>query len=226
MRPVADEPIRREDVAYNAGVWFLRCQETVPMRSVFTGMAYLRKLAGHRRRVQREMKLQRESIVNSREAPFPRAAMMPPKENWKVFAGVTWGELVMVDCADCGKTLLSERHEPIRAGAVRYKMKRVLQRLPPPIAMKRDGKSYCETCTGGEGNDSLAAKILDCLQASEIAVRTSDLIAMFAVEMANPRQRIRIDLERLERKGFIRRCGVRDGEQYWARVGENPNVRG
>ena len=90
-----------------------------PVAQAFSGMAYLRKLAEHRRRVQAELI----------KAP-PRLRAAKPVKRMP-------GDPKVCNCARCHKLLLCEPYH-YRGRPPRW--------LPPLIAGRVRGRPYCEAC--------------------------------------------------------------------------------
>ena len=109
----------------------------VPLRHAFAegSIPYLRMLAGHRRRVLRE-------LARLRESPPPRLAA----ERQELLPGRRpIHSLRLVNCAACGTALLGESEEQTRARAVARRMPCAV-RLPPPVAARIHGRPVCADC--------------------------------------------------------------------------------
>lgn len=117
-----------------------------PVRFAFTGVAYLRRLAGLRRRASAGLPLFADGLPSS-QLPEDRVRQGPKKRYDRLTLPNKrkYETLLTVGCANCGLPLLAETEEPTRALATRRKMLCV-RRMPPPVGMRAGGRPYCEEC--------------------------------------------------------------------------------
>jgi hypothetical protein len=113
----------------------------IPVARDFQGIAYLRKLAGHRRRVLKELKrlengkpkttlsLPKKPAGKKKDAILDRYANDP-----------AWQDMKIVDCHECGKHLLAESCEWMR---MLNKFKHV---LPEKVFTRVKERPYCKGC--------------------------------------------------------------------------------
>lgn len=144
--PKADAELTEQEVVFN-GLVYQASRATVPVSHVFTGIAYLRKLAEHRRRVRREIVRLNALERNPKPESSPRTQSL---ESMKLFEGLKWADLRMANCAKCRVALLGDTHEWIRmrAEAIRLTKKgdRILRNLPGAIAGVIHDRPYCANC--------------------------------------------------------------------------------
>lgn len=121
-------------------------------RRVFSGMAYLRRLATYRRRVRLGLPLFPET-----ERPVAASAAAPPgamvePQSWLegniALADGTLAEQVRTcRCARCGIELLGPSSEPLREALTRAMHKYNLTTfVPRPVAATALGRPYCAAC--------------------------------------------------------------------------------
>lgn len=127
------------------GIRYMASKVCPPVSSVFSGLAYLRKLAGHRRRIRMEMARITEFAPKPAREPYRSYARTEPRLD-KPFFGVPWGDLKMVNCFCCSEKLLGDSCEWIRNRAKAESKNRILKLLPPRIAAVVLDKAYCEEC--------------------------------------------------------------------------------
>lgn len=112
-----------------------------PVAAVFSGIAYLRILAGHRRRIRRE--LEKLKNVRGKIHPSHRNRYRDIKNPY--IAGLKYQSLKLVNCAGCGAVLLGESEE-FRRTRARIKGLKSLKNYPPPVAIRTDWGPWCAEC--------------------------------------------------------------------------------
>lgn len=98
---------------------------------------YEARITAHQKRIARE--LSRMAAVERSQRPAVRRTTAPP-------AWMKYGDLKIVSCARCSRTLLGESQEPLRAAALSRGLKRAAN-FPPPVAARLNGgRPYCDAC--------------------------------------------------------------------------------
>lgn len=103
--------------------------QTVPASKAFTPEELERRIAMHAERVARR----------AQDEAKPKRKPATPAESYA--ARATPKDLKLVNCAQCGKTLLGESQEPLRVTKYRR------YTLPQPVAARLHGsRPYCARC--------------------------------------------------------------------------------
>ena len=120
-----------------------------PVSEVFSGIAYLRMLAGHRRRLRAAIRQMRAEVEADR-ARRPVAATPEPVRELKVrpldkvSPGVRWEDLKLVGCCGCRRDLLGPSCEVYRRSGPYQN--RVQRAMPPRAYPTDDGRWMCAEC--------------------------------------------------------------------------------
>lgn len=111
-------------------------------------IAYLRMLAGHRRRVSKETKRLSNAakLEKVQKAAQKRIVSAITKPLGSLPFGIKFKDLKVVSCGECKKMLLAESLEYLRADAVEFKL-RTVRNFPPPVCARLFGsRPYCSDC--------------------------------------------------------------------------------
>lgn len=137
-------------------------RKTIPVNVAFTGMEYLRKLAGHRRRFKamgifdlagkqdrdEGAERGRRILEPVLQETIRRVVKEGSSLRLRSHPGMTYGDLLTVVCGRCSRTLLSPTHEPVvRAmlGSMGNAVRRCL-----PRAYKVQDRFRCGDCLAAE----------------------------------------------------------------------------
>jgi hypothetical protein len=108
-------------------------------------VAYLRLLAGHRRRVARELAEIAAADKSATSGPRGRRDKWAGCRRYKLPFNRGWGALVTVRCAGCRVELLGWCEEYLRAEAEVAGLT-CRHSIPPPVAARVHDRPYCRTC--------------------------------------------------------------------------------
>lgn len=126
------------------GIPLLQTRKTIPVSLAFTGIPYLRMLAGHRRRIQKELaKIELREKLPSETSKKSALSTMPSLPN-KTAGGPRrkWDEMKTVLCSKCRKILLGESEEWMREIA----HAKTAARFPARIAKRIHEAPFCKDC--------------------------------------------------------------------------------
>lgn len=106
-----------------------------------------REAAVHRHAVRVEEELEQIRLELARR---PKRTKQKAKVKYLPLpGGLKWDNLLMLNCASCSHTLLSEKHEWIRTVLLMRRGRkpgRLLSALPEPVGGRRHDRPYCESC--------------------------------------------------------------------------------
>lgn len=121
----------------------------VPMSSVFPEgtFGWYRKLAGHRRRIRKELATKDALTRELRRAKGLEKSTVAHKSKHKGLPfKLKWADMTVVNCAECKRMLLGEKHEPLRKQAKKVGQTSY-RSFPPKIACRAfEGRPYCHDC--------------------------------------------------------------------------------
>ncbi len=85
-------------------------------------------------------------IIEEEPTPSKQLKSLHVPEVYPITDGVRWGDVIVMTCAGCSKTVVSEKHEHLRSIVMRGKNAALKRIFPKPMGGRKNGRPYCAGC--------------------------------------------------------------------------------